>query len=172
MPDKPLPILIIGAGVAGLTLAQGLRLRSIAFRLFERRPQSHIFHGHRFRISKDGQSALNSVLSPLMQSILRDTAAERHSFEPRYVDITKLDYPAPTPVDPESMPLDRAWIRQLLSLDIEDTIEYEKNFESYYETTDGMIDVTFADGSVARGRMLIGADGIKSLLYLHLCVVA
>ncbi|KAI0870404.1 hypothetical protein GGS24DRAFT_107778 [Hypoxylon argillaceum] len=79
---------------------------------------SHIFHGHHFRISEEGQSAPNSALSPLLQSILRDTAAERHSFALRYVDIKKLDYLAPGPVDRESMPLDTAllslyWLCQL-----------------------------------------------------------
>ncbi|TRX94021.1 hypothetical protein FHL15_005099 [Xylaria flabelliformis] len=160
MAHQP-PVLIIGAGVAGLILAQGLRLRSIAFRLFERHPRSHTSQGHRFRISKDGQSALDSVLSPQLQSLLRDTAAERHRFEPRYVDAKKLNYPEPTPVDPETMPLDRAWIRQLLSLDLDNVIEYEKDFESY-EIVDGRVHVKFTDGSIVCGQMLVGADGIRS----------
>ncbi|KAI0411994.1 FAD/NAD(P)-binding domain-containing protein [Xylaria grammica] len=155
------PVLIIGAGVAGLTLAQGLRLHSILFRLFERHPRSHVSQGHRFRISKDGQSALNSVLSGQLQSLLRDTAAERHRFEPRYVDASKLDYSKPTPVDPETVPLDRTWIRQLLSLNLDDAIEYEKNFESY-EIIDGRVHVKFTDGSIVYGQVLVGADGVKS----------
>ncbi|KAI1755940.1 FAD/NAD(P)-binding domain-containing protein [Xylaria castorea] len=160
MAHQP-PVLIIGAGVAGLTLAQGLRLHSVAFRLFERHPRSHTSQGHRFRISKDGQLALDSVLSPRLQSLLRDTAAERHRFEPRYVDAKKLNYPEPTPVDPVTMPLDRAWIRQLLSLDLDDVIEYEKDFESY-EIVDGRVHVKFTDGSIVGGQILVGADGVKS----------
>ncbi|KAI0536141.1 FAD/NAD(P)-binding domain-containing protein [Xylaria digitata] len=160
MAQQP-PVLIIGAGVAGLTLAQGLRLRSVAFRLFERHPRSHISQGHRFRISKEGQSALNSVLSPQLQSMLRDTAAEKHYFEPRYVEASKLNYPALTPIDPESLPLDRAWIRQLLSLSLDDAIEYEKDFDSY-EIIEGRVNVKFKDGSIVRGQLLVGADGIRS----------
>ncbi|KAI1150006.1 hypothetical protein F4825DRAFT_29686 [Nemania diffusa] len=98
MPHEPLPILTIGAGVAGLTLAQGLRLRSIAFRLSSAIRVAHF--------------PLPS-LPPLLQSILRDTAAERHSFALRYVDIKKLDYLAPGPVDRESMPLDTAFLSLL-----------------------------------------------------------
>jgi 2-polyprenyl-6-methoxyphenol hydroxylase-like FAD-dependent oxidoreductase len=160
MAHQP-PVLIIGAGVAGLTLAQGLRLHSVAFRLFERYPRSHVSQGHRFRISKDGQSALNSVLSPQLRSLLSDTAAEKHRFEPRYVDASKLNYSEPTPVDPETMPLDRAWIRQLLSLNLDEAIEYEKNFESY-EIIDGRVHVKFTDGSIVCGQILVGADGVKS----------
>ncbi|KAI1131297.1 FAD/NAD(P)-binding domain-containing protein [Nemania abortiva] len=160
MAHQP-PILIIGAGVAGLVLAQGLRLRSIAFRLFERHPRSHISQGHRFRISKKGQLALNSVLSPQLQLLFRETAAEKYCFEPRYVDATKLDYPDLTPVEPENMPLDRTWIRQLLSVNLDDTIEYGKSFESY-EVVDGHINAKFTDGSIIRGQLLVGADGIRS----------
>lgn len=162
--SKPVqaPILIVGAGVAGLTLAQGLRLHSVPFRIFERQARSHIKQGHRFRISRDGQTALNSVLSPRLQDLLRRTAPERHRFAPRYVDARRLDFPAPEPVDPaDSMPLDRTWFRMLASLDVQDAIDYEKEFDSY-EITGEHVQVKFTDGSVAQGQLLVGADGIKS----------
>ncbi|KAI1771053.1 hypothetical protein F4818DRAFT_445699 [Hypoxylon cercidicola] len=158
VPDLPI---LIDAGVAGLTLAQGLRLRSIPFRLFERYPQSHTSQGHRFRMSNDGQSALNSVLSPQLQDLLRNTAAETQRFEPRYVDPRKLDFVKPTPVNLTSMPVDRTLIRMLTTLNIGDTIEYEKEFESY-DVVDEQIQVKFADGSVACGQLLVGADGVRS----------
>ncbi|KAI1398266.1 FAD/NAD(P)-binding domain-containing protein [Hypoxylon fuscum] len=160
VPD--LPVLIIGAGIAGLTLAQGLRLRSIPFRLFERYPRSRTSQGHRFRISKDGQTALNNVLSPQLQELLKQTAPDRYRFAPRYVDVRKLDFEKPIPVDPaESMPVDRTWIRMLTTLGIEDAVEYEKEFESY-EIVDERVQVKFTDGSVAHGQLLVGADGIRS----------
>ncbi|KAF2792276.1 FAD/NAD(P)-binding domain-containing protein [Melanomma pulvis-pyrius CBS 109.77] len=158
------PILIVGAGIAGLTLAQGLRLRSIPFRLFERYPRSHRSQGHRFRISKDGQTALASVLSPDLQTLLRNTAAEQHRFEPRYVDARSLDFAKPTPVDPDTMPampVDRTWICRLTMLGIDEKIEYEKEFSSY-NVVDGHVHVQFADGSTACGGLLVGADGVKS----------
>lgn len=159
---KELPVLIIGAGVAGLTLAQGLRLRSVPFRIFERHARSYFKQGHRFRISRDGQAALNSVLSPQLQDLLERTAAERYRFAPRYVDARRLDFAAPEPVDPaESMPVDRTWLRMLASLELGDDIVYEKEFCSY-EIVEGLVQVRFTDGSVARGRLLVGADGIKS----------
>lgn len=165
MPESTLvqaPILIIGAGVAGLTLAQGLRLHSIPFRIFERQARSHVKQGHRFRISREGQAALNSVLSPQLQDLLRRTTAERNQFAPRYVDARKLEFPKPVPADPaDSMPLDRAFFRMLASLQLQDAIDYEKEFESY-EVVDEHVQAKFTDGSVARGSLLIGADGIKS----------
>ncbi|KAH8892608.1 FAD/NAD(P)-binding domain-containing protein [Thozetella sp. PMI_491] len=157
---KPL-ILIVGAGVAGLALAQGLRARSIPFRLFERYPKSHSSQGHRFRISKEGQAALDTLLPPRVQTLLKHTAADRNRLEPRYVDARKLDFPKPTPVDRDSMPVDRAWFRMLAALDVSDAIEYDKEFISY-ELVGEQVQVNFADGSFARGQLLVGADGIKS----------
>lgn len=156
------PILIVGAGVAGLTLAQGLRLRSVPFRIFERHARSHVKQGHRFRISRDGQAALNSVLSPQLQDLLGRAAPERYRFAPRYVDAQKLDFAVPEPADPaDSMPVDRTWVRMLASLGLQDSVCYEKEFFSY-ETVDGLVHVKFTDGSVACGRLLVGADGIRS----------
>ncbi|KAI8963057.1 FAD/NAD(P)-binding domain-containing protein [Daldinia sp. FL1419] len=155
------PVLIIGAGIAGLALAQGLRLRSIPFRLFERYPQSRSSQGHRFRISKDGQAALDSVLSPELQDLLRRTEAERYRFEPRYVDAKKLEFAKQVPADPVSMPVGRTWIRMLLTLNIDDAVEYDREFESYRVVGD-QVQVRFVDGSTALGRLLVGADGIRS----------
>lgn len=156
-----LPVLIIGGGVAGLALAQGLRLRSIPFRLFERYPQSHSSQGHRFHISKEGHDALLSVLSADLRDLLRRTAPDGSPFTPRYVDARKLEFPEPTPAGADTLAVDRPWIRLLTSLDIEDAIEYEKEFESY-EVVDDQVLARFTDGSLVHGRLLVGADGIRS----------
>jgi 2-polyprenyl-6-methoxyphenol hydroxylase-like FAD-dependent oxidoreductase len=155
------PILIIGAGVGGLVLAQGLRLRSIPFRLFERHSHAHRAQGHRFRISNEAHTALDSVLSPQLQSLLKQTAPASNRFQPRYVDTRKLEFPAPTPAGPDSMPIDRSWIRSLTALDIEDAIEYDKEFMSY-DLRDDRVQVNFVDSSTALGMLLVGADGVKS----------
>lgn len=156
-----LPVLIVGAGVAGLTLAQGLRLRSVPFRLFERHARSHRAQGHRFRISGQGRAALHSVLSAPLQSLLQRTAPTTGS-APRYVDARKLDFPEPAPAESESMALDRSWIRALALSGIGDAVEYEKAFEAYETVDDGRIQAKFTDGSVVLGRFLVGADGIQS----------
>ncbi|KAI9664610.1 MAG: hypothetical protein M1821_006056 [Bathelium mastoideum] len=156
------PVLIIGAGVSGLALAQGLCLCSIPFRLFERHSRFNTLQGHRFRISGDGIAAVKSILSPEAQELFKRTAAERARFQPRYVDIKKMKFAEPTIVEtPESMPVDRTWLRLLMTRGIEDAIEYDKDLLSFEVDTDG-VNAIFSDGSQAKGAVLIGADGIRS----------
>lgn len=162
MASPTSPILIMGAGISGLALAQGLRLKSIPFRLFERHPLSHAPQGHRLRISPESVTALNSILLPQSKSLFQRTTAERGSFQPRYVDAKEFIFPPSTLAsDAQGMPIDRTWLRRLIMLGVEDAIEYEKEFASY-EVIDDKIRVSFSDGSSATGRFLVGADGIKS----------
>ena len=53
------PVFIIGAGLGGLALAQGLLKNNISFRIFECDPRLHgRTQGYRVRISEEGISAL------------------------------------------------------------------------------------------------------------------
>lgn len=160
-----LPVVIIGAGVAGLTLAQGLRRHSIPFRLFERNPKSHGKQGHRFRIFKDSLAALDTVLPSQSHDLFLRTGAERPRADPRVVEAKSLSFPPETTVQDvrtSSKPIDRAWFRALMTLGIEDAIEYEKTFSSYSVDLAGEVCVSFSDNSSFRGCLLVGADGINS----------
>jgi 2-polyprenyl-6-methoxyphenol hydroxylase-like FAD-dependent oxidoreductase len=60
-----------------------------------------------------------------------------------------------------AMPVDRTWLRMLLMLDVEDAIEYGKEF-SRYEIENEHVHAHFADGSTAKGALLVSADGVRS----------
>lgn len=113
--DDRLPIIIIGAGVAGLAIGQGLLQHRIPFQIFEANSRSGVSQGHRFRLSQDALDVLHSVLAVDLQDLLRATQANPSRFQPRYVDAKVLQFPEAAPVDvPNSMPVDRAWLRSLL----------------------------------------------------------
>ena len=59
------PILIIGAGLGGLALGQGLRKLGIPFQIFERDASIGArLQGYRIRISGEGLDALKETLLP------------------------------------------------------------------------------------------------------------
>jgi len=64
MAAQSKPILIMGAGVSGLCLAEGLRKNtSLPFRIFERDPSLHArTQGYRVRVSGEGIGALRHNL--------------------------------------------------------------------------------------------------------------
>ncbi|KAF2167987.1 hypothetical protein M409DRAFT_22131 [Zasmidium cellare ATCC 36951] len=157
------PILIIGAGTSGLTLAQGLRLHSIPFRIFEKRPNALTAQGHRFRLSRETLQAIRCVLSPELQVLFDRTAAQSNAFKPRYVDAQEFRFELPVRVEGvDSQPVDRSWLRALLMVGIEGDVEYGKEFESSQVLEDGDVEVQFTDGTSTRGPMLVGADGVHS----------
>ena len=163
LPKSDLPILIVGAGIAGLVLGQGLRIHKVPFRIFERHPLSHSSQGHRLRISQDSIDALNSVLPERLTNLFDRTRSDEVKWKPRIVDARTFEFPPRREESRSSRttPIDRTWIRNLLTLGIEDAIEYERAFLSYQVTDDG-VKVSFTDGASVLGSLLVGADGLKS----------
>lgn len=156
------PVLIIGAGVAGLAIGQGLLQQKIPFKIFEANAHSGTSQGHRFRLSREALGALHSLLPTDLQDLLRATQANPSKIEPRYVNAKTLEFPKAKPVENlTSVPVDRSWLRSLLALGVERNIVYEKRFEKFEFEEDG-VKVYFNGGTSVEGRFLVGADGIKS----------
>ena len=160
--DPQLPVIIIGAGVAGLTIGQGLRHHGIPFHIYEAGPISGTTQGHRFRLGTDTIDALKSILAPDLQYLLTRTCARHSGYKLRYVDARALDFPKAVPVQhPQSLPVDRTWLRRVMNLGLEESITHEKTFERF-EVESDCVKVYFNDRTSAVGRFLIGADGTKS----------
>ncbi|KAK9350369.1 hypothetical protein V1523DRAFT_420087 [Lipomyces doorenjongii] len=169
-------VIIIGGGLGGLALAQGLKRARIPFTVFERdssesfRPQ-----GYRLRISAEGTNALEELLEPKLWDTFRLTCSTTKLGLTR---INAVDGTIPEKnhtSDPSRdalrrnqnqdvrMPYtaDRTVLRTLLMTDLEDNIFFGKQFDRYSITEDG-ITAHFADGSCANGNLLVGADGVGS----------
>lgn len=70
------PILILGAGISGLALAQGLLKSNIPFRIYERDTHFNLrAQGYRVRIVGPGIEALQSLLPPALYSRLEASCA-------------------------------------------------------------------------------------------------
>ncbi|KAH9909905.1 hypothetical protein F4778DRAFT_789246 [Xylariomycetidae sp. FL2044] len=81
--DTQPPVLIIGGGIAGLALAQGLRNLGIPFRLFERDASTTArSQGYRVRIV-DGAAALSRIVGPDVRALLEASRADDPGASPR-----------------------------------------------------------------------------------------
>ena len=167
-------VLIIGAGLGGLTLAHALRRDGIDYALYERdegpfyRPQ-----GYRLHLDMDGINAVREALPP---DLLKAFNATSYWTEPNTTILgADLSVIKRMPTDdgdgggvwpahdgaPVHANVDRATLRQLLLAGHDDRIHFGKTLERYEVSPDGVV-AHFTDGTQTTGDVLVGADGIRS----------
>ena len=170
-------ILIIGGGLGGLALANGLQKNGIPFHVFERdRTENYRAQGYRIRIGAAAIESLEYLLTPEALSDF-DLSCADYSMHP----IPEIDAESRNVVEPNvPMPdlpdgvtwealskkarcVDRAAMREVLMKHLSpERISYDKVFTHYEERFDSAVTAFFDDGSSAYGGLLIGADGRNS----------
>lgn len=154
-------VIIVGAGLGGLSLAQGLRRAGIPCQVYERdeSPEARL-QGYRLHIDQVGDTALRAVLSPGPYDLFRATAGralpQTNVYDEQLTAVTQLA--AETGVH---LNINRFTLRQILLHGQE--VCYGKRF-THHETDDDGVTAHFADGTSARGALLVGADGVNSLV--------
>lgn len=182
------PILIAGAGLASLLLAQSLRRASIPFIVYERDASiSFRGQGYRLRLSNEGLDAIESALEPEQWKTFWDTCGktggggfgqinaltgqvvptEEKKKEPKK-DEPKQEEKAESPKaslasrDGKTIGISRGDMRKIFMSGCEPFVQWSHQVTGYELTSSGVI-VTFADGSKSEeGDMLIGGEGIYS----------
>jgi 2-polyprenyl-6-methoxyphenol hydroxylase-like FAD-dependent oxidoreductase len=164
-------VLIVGAGLGGLCLAQTLHKAHIDVEVFERdaspwdRPQ-----GYRLHLEADALNALREVLPPNLHQLFEATAMRTQPFTT--ILKTDLSVAKRIPTDdgqdaqywPEFVSEEKIHCnvdREIALLGLEGCCHFNKQLTSYESTAEGVV-ATFADGTSANGHVLIGADGIHS----------
>lgn len=162
----PTQVLIIGGGLGGLALAQGLKKVSIPFHIFEQDPSADFrAQGYRIKINGEGAAALKQVLTPELWQYFEETCAESKAGETNFnaIDGTVTHSRAGPGLRGGPTPhlADRTVLRDVLRTGIEEHISYGKKFSQYATDEEG-VTVFFADGTDYRGAFLVGADGVRS----------
>jgi 2-polyprenyl-6-methoxyphenol hydroxylase-like FAD-dependent oxidoreductase len=173
------PVLISGAGLAGLLLSRSLRCHNIPFEIFER--DAHVSvrgQGYRIRLSSDGLTALEDVLTASEMKDLRAGTAQTGGGGMHALDgLTGEPTPWAKPggggggkpsggpkLGGDVVGVARGFLRGELIKGLEGRIHWDRQIKGYEHSRDGDgVFAVFADGTKSmEGSMLVGADGIHS----------
>lgn len=158
------PVIIVGAGVSGLTLAQACRKNNIPYRIFERdESATHRNAGWGLTIHWALPTFKDLVPEDLVSRLPECyvnrgavEAGEKGSFT--FFDLSTGESRWQVPAA-ERIRVSREKLRALL-LDGLD-VEWSKNLQSA-DVTDGAVKATFSDGTSCTGSILVGCDGANS----------
>ncbi|KAI0458873.1 FAD/NAD(P)-binding domain-containing protein [Xylaria acuta] len=161
-------VLIVGAGLSGLTLGQCLRKRGIPFKIFDRDTDI---------LARQGWAiAIHSVIDDLSLSFCSDMPPLRESADhllPLKLEPQICFYGHGQKMTVENTPetpclrLNRLLFRQWLATHI--SIQWGKRLRRVEEEEEGKhITVHFEDGTSTSGDILVGADGVNSVVREYL----
>jgi 2-polyprenyl-6-methoxyphenol hydroxylase-like FAD-dependent oxidoreductase len=164
-------VMIIGAGIGGLCLAQGLRKAGVPVTVYERNAQrTDWLQGYRIHLNPRGSRALHDHLPPAAwQHFLRAVYDGDGGFgfvteqlRPLLdVDAELVNGGSADPAG-QHHGVSRISLREVLLTGLDGVVEYGRVFERYELTAGGRVRAHFADGSTAEADLLVGADGANS----------
>ncbi|MEV4355292.1 FAD-dependent monooxygenase [Nonomuraea sp. NPDC049625] len=162
-------VVVIGAGLGGLCLAQGLKAAGVAVTVHERDPSvGHRPQGYRIHLDSRAARALSECLPPRLYELFtamsgqpsrRVTIVDEHLRElhaVRFGDGASGEAP-----ETFNAAVDRMTLRTILLAGL-DEVRFGAEFVRYEQQDGGRVRAFFADGSTAAGDLLVGADGIGS----------
>jgi 2-polyprenyl-6-methoxyphenol hydroxylase-like FAD-dependent oxidoreductase/ubiquinone/menaquinone biosynthesis C-methylase UbiE len=170
MVANPLQVIVIGGGIGGLCLAQGLRRAGIQVALYERdRSPRDRLEGYRIHIDPDGAKALHRCLPPALWEAFVASTVDLGSFRFLGEDLEELMVlegdaagAAATGPTERSHAIDRVTLRELLLRGLDDVVHFDRRFDRYEPRPGGRVVAHFTDGSRAEGDVLVGSDGVNS----------
>jgi 2-polyprenyl-6-methoxyphenol hydroxylase-like FAD-dependent oxidoreductase len=168
MKNHAFHVAIIGGGMGGLCLANGLKKAGISVAVYERdqspdsRPQ-----GYRIHIDTQGSTALHECLPQHLWGLFRSTGGDfSQGFSVvtqqlhELLNLRRIGGREDTIARHRS--ISRITLRRILLAGLEHDVHFNKRFLRYEETSDGAIRAHFEDGSSAQADLLVAADGVNS----------
>ncbi|KAI1338671.1 FAD/NAD(P)-binding domain-containing protein [Xylariaceae sp. FL0016] len=163
--ESPKPVIIVGGGIVGLALAQALKKDGIPFEIYER-DEALDSRSPGWAITIHwALDALKSCLPDELYRRIDDIQVDpeqgrRDTGRFLFLDIATLAPRYTIPPSPRKR-ISRLKLRQLLTDGLD--IQWGKSLASWTSDADGDgVTVAFADGTRARGSVLVAADGSNS----------
>lgn len=168
MSRSDLHVIIVGGGIGGLCLAQGLKRNGVSVAVYERdqSPDARL-QGYRLNIEPMGSRALHACLPPELWNVLVATAGDPGSrmgvFDEQLRELMQEDEQGAV-ADPTQShhAVSRATLRSLLLSGLDDVVQFNKQFVCYELSGSEGVTAFFSDGTSATGHLLVGADGSRS----------
>jgi 2-polyprenyl-6-methoxyphenol hydroxylase-like FAD-dependent oxidoreductase len=166
-------VLIVGGGIGGLALAQGLRKQGVDVAVYERDThRDDRLDRYRLAINPAGSRSLRACLPDQQWQEFLDTAGQPGGgigfLGPDLRELVVVEdammYPDASDPAEGAYPADRHTLRGVLLDGLDDVVHYGKAFQRYELASDGRPTAYFTDGTTATGDVLVGADGTHSRL--------
>ncbi|KAH8426430.1 FAD-dependent oxidoreductase [Aspergillus melleus] len=162
--SEPLPILIIGAGISGLILAQYLRRSGIAYQIFERDASIGARAGGWGLTLHWALPALYELLPEDVKAQLPETFVNKEAVSNgdkgryQFFDLATGEALCSVPAA-ERIRVSRSRFRQLLTSGVD--VHWSKTLEDV-QYHDDSVTVRFEDGTSYRGSIVVACDGSRS----------
>jgi 2-polyprenyl-6-methoxyphenol hydroxylase-like FAD-dependent oxidoreductase len=170
MSATPLHLVIVGGGIGGLCLAQGLKKAGLSVAVYERdRARTDRLQGYRIHINPRGSRALHDCFPPHLYDAFVFTCGrsgrgigflDQNMKELIFIEAGNAD--AESDLVESHKSVSRITLRQVLLDGLDDVVRFDKKFTRYEEGSDGRIIAFFEDGTSATGDVLVAADGGSS----------
>ncbi|KAF2160566.1 hypothetical protein M409DRAFT_28951 [Zasmidium cellare ATCC 36951] len=162
-------VIIIGTGVTGLSLAQGLKKEGIPFAIYEKNESRQTRRNWTFTVHW-GMDALQELLPEDLFALLPTTQVDpHHPGLPSWYQVPLLNGSTGDLIkilESEKLyRLSRDKLRALLLTDLDDSVHWGKELIGITYSDDGATaQVSFADGSHDTGSVVVGCDGTHSAI--------
>ncbi|WP_242614164.1 FAD-dependent oxidoreductase [Actinomadura roseirufa] len=161
--------IIIGGGIGGLALAQGLRQAGFDDVVVYERDESPRgrMQGYRLRISPEGEEAVRACLPRAAQDLLVATSNRREesglvAYDQHLQQVWAPEFSDPRGDAPDKIDaVDRVTLRRVLLAGLDDVVSWGRRF-THCERDGDRVTAHFADGHRDTGDVLVAADGANS----------
>jgi 2-polyprenyl-6-methoxyphenol hydroxylase-like FAD-dependent oxidoreductase len=163
----PFHVLIVGGGIGGLCLAQGLKKAGVSVEVYERDASAEI-RRHSYRISIDpiGNQALRNCLPEnlfrLHLSISNKSETQIVFFDQQLKQDRSMPMRHTPPAGMLRTGVNRQTLREILLGGLEEIVHFDKTFICFEQMDGGQVRACFTDGTSATGNVLVAADGVNS----------